>query len=582
MKFFRFPIMWLFCACMILSSLPGAAADIGKSSYGLLFLPFNGVEAGKYAAFRESIEEMLLSRLSAGDQVQIIESGLTGAQLAQIKERGYLTGSGASEQVFLISGTLFAMQGGLEIQVVVDPLSKAAQRAHSNAPLRFSRMCPEDSVIAGVSSLADDIGGKLFRPQASPPAYNDSGAGAFTTSHPEEAYKRGQYASLATSSGAFGFQARNVGARSRYNFKEDLLGVQVVDADGDGRKEVLLFFSHRLEVRRFLGRELKVLDSCPFPSGLRVHAVDTADLDGDGVQEIYLSATDGLRLSSAILSWRGKGKFSWDAKNIRYYIRPVFLPGEGYRLVVQRRGLAKTALRRAGLFLAEFSAAGALEPGKRLPLPASVNLFDFYYADLDGDGAQELVIVDSSTHLKVYSSGNELLWVSEKLYGGSKNYIGPSQGTAVDKQSRDNFSVDENADRELLYLPGRVVVADFNGDGRQEIVVSESNMPGVGFFVRLRPYDSGKIVGLSWDGQELRPFWETGTFRGYLSDFSFLLQRPAQKNASGVPGRPGRATLYVANLPASGSFLSIFPGNDTSVLTVGAMEFSFEKPAEKK
>lgn len=579
MNSFRLSVLWFICAGLLFMPQLLVAEDTsGKNRYGLIFSPFGGDDMGKYSVLRDSIQEMLISRLSVQEQVQVIENGLSRVQLAQVREDGYLEEVEVlGEQVFLVSGELFDTQAGLKIQVVIDPLTRIAQQSQSKAPLRFSKFCSEDSIIDSISLLAEDISQQLFETQVSTVLPQEQEEiSAFTTSHPEEAYKRGVYTSLATVSEGEGYQVRNVGARSRYTFKEDLLGVRVMDLDGDGTEEIALFFSHKIEIRRFVGRELFTVGSSALPRAMRVHAVNIADLDGDGTQEIYLSATDGVRVASAILSWKNEEGFIWHAKNIRYYIRPVVLPEKGLSLAVQRRGHVKTDLRRAGVFVATLSGEG-VDLGRQLALPESVNLFDFYYADLDGDGVQEMVAFDSRNHLKVYNSANELLWVSEKLYGGSKTYIGPSRATAVDKQSISNFSVDEDADRELLYVPGRIIVTDFDGDGRQEIVVSESNMPNIGFFVRLRPYTSGKIVGLNWNGQALQPFWETAEFSGYLADFSFILHVEEKQQTDDDERSEVFGWLYVANLPASGSLASILPGNDPSALVIGKLKFSFTK-----
>jgi TolB-like protein len=543
----------------------------------LLIVPFDASDGGQYSDMRDSIQTMLISRLASHSGVNVLDNGMSAAQLEQLAGGKKFKGIGKkNDETYLVTGSLFQMKGGVKVQVNLLPIVNGGLD-HDAPPLSFSAQSSQDgSLISDMAELARNINTGAFEEQRSVTmdAEEKGGMGAFVTRHPEEAWKRGQYSSLAAITGSKGFSAKNVGARSHFDFEDKLLGLQIVDADGDGTFETFLFFSDRIEVRQFIDRRLSPVNACSLPSGLRVHAWNFADLNRDGVQSLYLSATRGLKPESSVLSWSKQKGFAWKKKNIPFYIRPVMLPGRGMTLLAQRRGLAKTALRRPGVFISSFDSKGDVKLGERLPLPKSVNLFDFEYADLDGDNTAELVAIGGHNHLKVFSGANDLLYVSEKLYGGSKLYLGPTQGEATDKQSRTSFSVEEDADRELLYMPGRIIVADFNGDGHKEIVVAQSNMPSLGFLTRLRLFNSGTITGLTWNGESFIPFWETGSFRGYLSDFAMTLRKGKGETQIG--------TLYVSNLPSSGTLLSLLPGTKESTLTVGRIDFSSEKESDQK
>ena len=129
-------------------------------------------------------------------------------------------------------------------------------------------------------------------------------------------------------------------------------------------------------------------------------------------------------------------------------------------------GNEKIDLISPGVYLVTWSRKYTISKGERLPLPPSVNLFDFVYADLDGDGFYEIVAIDQKEKLKIYSPSNELMWVSQKNFGGSKIYLGPSRGGATTKNDRRNFTPDEDAERELIFVPSRIIVTDVD-QGRQ-------------------------------------------------------------------------------------------------------------------
>lgn len=543
----------------------------------LLIVPFDVSDGGQYSDMRDSIQTMLISRLASHSGVNVLDNGMSTVQLEQLGSGKKFKGlSREDDDTYLVTGSLFEIQSGVKVQVNLIPIINGGLD-HDSPPLSFSAMSgKDDSLISDMVELARKINDGAFEEQSSviTGGAEKSGMGAFVTEHPEEAWKRGQYSNLAAITGSQGFSAKNVGAHSHFEFEDKLLGLQVIDADGDGTTDIFLFFPNRIEVSQLSNRRLRPVDACTLPIDLRVHAWNFADLNRDGVQSLYLSATSGLKLASAVLSWSKQKGFVWQKENIPFYIRPVLLPGRGMTLLAQRRGLAKIALRRPGVFISSFDSKGDVKLGQRLPLPKSVNLFDFEYADLDGDKTAELIAIGGHNHLKVFNSANELLYVSEKLYGGSRISIGPTSGEATEKQSRSSFSVEEDADREILYMPGRILVVDFNGDGHKEIVVAESNVPSLGFLTRLRLFNSGNITGLTWNGESFIPFWETSSFRGYLSDFGMTLRKGKGETQTGI--------LYVCNLPSSGTLLSLLPGTKESTLTVGRIDFSTEKESEQK
>ena len=166
---------------------------------------------------------------------------------------------------------------------------------------------------------------------------------------------------------------------------------------------------------------------------------------------------------------------------------------------------------------------------ERLPCRASVNLFDFVYADLDGDGFYEIVAVDQKEKLRVYNPGNELMWVSQKNFAGSKIYLGPSQGESdLANRISEILPLMKMQDRELIFVPARIIVTDINKDGKQEIIVSEGTKTGLSFFNRLRLYDSGAVVSLAWTDSAMVESWRTSNFRGYVAGYGFAVLDESQ------------------------------------------------------
>ncbi len=559
----------LFLLLCVLTSV----AEAGET--GLFMVPFDLSRAGEYTEMGDSIQAMLVSRLASQPGVQVIEKGVTPAQLEQLLSgRARIVGDKKMRREYLFSGALVEVSGDVRVEVSFYAVDGGTVDRQVE-PQRFTILSATDgNLIADINTLVEKIVNDVFtarRPVVSTsPGKREKGASGFVTRHPEEAWKRGEYAGPARAESVAKLTGKDRGERSLFRFDGKLQGVQVVDADNDGQTEIFLFFPDRIEVRRFVSGRLRPVDACAIPPEMRVHACNLADVDGDGRAEIYLSATRGMSVDSAVMNWTEEDGFSWRVRGIGSYIRPVQLPGQGVTLLAQRRGLGRMELRRPGVFLATFEDK-KLRFGQPLTLPKGVDLFDFEYADLNGDGRQEMVAIDDRNHLQVFSSAGELLFVSDSRYGGSKVVIGPGEEGADDQAGAADAGADQDFERELLAMPGRIQPLDVNGDGRSEILVARLKMPGMGFFSGLRSSRSGRVAGLSWNGKKLVSFWETPSFQGCLSDFVFS---PA-KEAEGV--RTG--LLYVTSLPAGGTVSSLLPGRGDSTLLTVTIDFS---SAQKK
>lgn len=543
----------------------------------LLFTVFDTTSAGSYAYLRDSVRGIITSRLAAKPGVAVLDRNLSEKELAAVKNRAP-GGTGKAVADYLVSGELYGLKGGLNIQVAVYPLSQEKE------VLRFEKMVKnQDNLLPELERLVGEIAQAVAPRRASDPAKEEKkatgseGVAGFVTAHPEAAYKKGQYTGAVASAAGSSVQVIAKEGKRTLGVSEEILAFAVGDVDGDGEEEMVSLSGTTLELYRADGKKIIKAGGGKLPANLECHAMNLADLDGDGRQEMYLSCTSGLYVSSAIVQWRrGSSEFFVASANIPWYLRPVKLPGKGWRLVGQKRGGEKTDLLKPGVYLLQPQKDNGLAEGERLPLPPGVNLFDFVYADLEGDKAPELVAIDGKERLKVYSSSNELLWVSKNNYGGSKVYLGPSRAGAVNDQDRNNFTLDEDVKRQLIFVPGRLLVSDVDGNGREEVVVNQNSASVISFLEKMRIYKDGMIVGLAWDGEGLSESWRSGSFTGYLVGFSLVPKTPER---SWIVSNKGslEAALYVANLPRSGTLTGLLPGGGETQLTSYDLEFSTVK-----
>jgi hypothetical protein len=191
----------------------------------------------------------------------------------------------------------------------------------------------------------------------------------------------------------------------------------------------------------------------------------------------------------------------------------------------------------------------ALEPGgriikgERFSLPESIKLFDFVFADLDGDKFPEIVSINKKEQLKVFNSALELLYTSPTGFGGREL----SEG---------------------LTVPIRLVVTDFDDDGNQDILIVDNELYSPRMMSKTRLYKNGQVRGLVWDNDAFIEVWHTNLFPNSIVDFQFLSLTGDAKKGANVTAR-----LFILE-PEKGDFLEAFLlGSGGNRLLVYGMEF---------
>lgn len=592
----RVKIIAVALLCLTLSYVGSVFGEEGKEQvqsnkqYQIVFSIFDRSSAGNYSYLRDSVQAMLASRLATRDRVDVLERTFSEQELRSLKKKGQQEGLSLAgvHADYLVTGALFSLTSGLEIQVDLYPLVPEKEVLH------FSVLSQKtDTLIADVEQLSQDIAETAFGAQPKVPGEEVKGSDAgghegFVTVHPEAAYKKKLYSGTVVGVAGSGVLAKVRGAQINETVPVEMGAMAVGDVNGDGEKEILILAGWDLKLFSKIEDSLEQVAETKLPRTLVSHAINLADLDGDGKDEVYISATDGLYVSSLIMQYEPTGNFQIVSRDIPWYIRPLFVPGKGWQLVGQKRGIERIELISPGLYLLALNSKNKISGGERLPLPDSVNLFDFVYADLDGDNFHEIVAVDKKEKLRVYNPGNELMWVSKKNFGSSKIYLGPSRGGATSERGdQRNFSADEDAERDLIFVPGRIIVTDIDNDGKEEIVVSEGKSTGPGFlrfFNTLRFYEKGAVVSMAWSGTSLVESWRTGNFRGYVAGYGFTLledgQLPEKTENDDANVTVGR--LFVGYQPTSGSLAVLLPDGIKTELTAYDLEFSRKKVKEEE
>ena len=73
---------------------------------------------------------------------------------------------------------------------------------------------------------------------------------------------------------------------------------------------------------------------------------------------------------------------------------------------------------------------------------------------------------------------------------------------------------------QLFFVPQRVLLTDFDRDGKNEVLVVKNEDITGGIMARMRSYREGRFENLAWDNVGMRAVWRTRKFSGYISDYN--------------------------------------------------------------
>jgi hypothetical protein len=281
---------------------------------------------------------------------------------------------------------------------------------------------------------------------------------------------------------------------------------------GDGTTKLAITDGQGVFVHDVDKNGIKQVASIPGSTADNVIALDAADINGNGVAEIFVTNyTDNAALRSYVLEYQN-GKYVKIWQDIKLYFRVMEGLGGALQLYAQAAGDNQPfdgPVRR-------YTWQGSrYVPGDVVPLPKGFpNLYGFTLADLDGDGAPEVLILDHLDYLRIFDRGGGEFYRTSDRFGGTELFLEYDP-------TRSGQNPRSGIEPKQVLLQGRMFFQDIMGDGKKQLVVPR-NTPSTGYVFKTRMYDKGKLLGLNWDGVGMQPVWETREVPGYIADFTLM------------------------------------------------------------
>lgn len=270
----------------------------------------------------------------------------------------------------------------------------------------------------------------------------------------------------------------------------------------NGEREIFVAGAHSIRV--FLEGKRQLTEAA-LPSSEYVLGIDTADLDADGVPELYVTAYDGDRLVSQVWLYKN-GALSKLAGDLPYYFRAISLAGEGRKIYVQHMGVDED-------FVGEVSELYLDAGGYRTRNPIKLPRFGFLYnfnEVADSKGGKLFLVINPDGYLLVYSPQGEELWRSGDKYGGSETY--------VRRRDKSLTNVRLGEDFRTTFLEERITVT-----AQGDILVPQSS--GGWNIGNSRSFKKNTLFCFAWSGSSLEEKWHTKESQNYLADYYYDVAR---------------------------------------------------------
>ncbi|MCI5113387.1 MAG: VCBS repeat-containing protein [Candidatus Electrothrix sp. AW1] len=438
------------------------------------------------------------------------------------------------DNTYLLAGVLREKQQGYEMTIHVFEHRPKAQISLSQ---KFQRL---DRALSTVDELAVNIAEKVFsisRPTKDQVIPASNGFEEFHTAHPERIFKDKKFGANITQpkvkdnafskpssgmSSSGGISSSEMSSSKKYILPSSStpLAIAVGDLNNDGKDEVIILERATLALYHTgPNASLQRIAFQPLASHLALHTVYLADLDHNGLQEIYIGASNGTLPASQILEWNGK-IFRVLSQNAPYYLRPGMNTQGQPALLGQENVFQKT--RSNVLYSLRRGRNGSLQKIQRITLPFGFTIYDFIQVDLDLDGNLEFVGINHNNRLVVINNRGRVVWKSEKNYGARREILGALSRTIDGDRHQAN-------NPESIYMHSRILVQDLNNDGKPELLLGQNRLTNVMFFKRLRSFDGSSVTALSWDNGKMKTLWESPKISEYTIDFQ-ILQDKKERN----------------------------------------------------
>ena len=483
----KFKVILLFLLLAVILTLPSPSITQSrdpKKIYKVAILPFMIHSQENLDYLREGINDILTSRITVEERVVVIERSIV--ERALYEEKPMRLDETAAKKIGTRIGADYIVFGSItKIGDYISLDARLISITEEKPPVTvYTQQKGIDDVMVKIGDFAQDIGYKILgrRTLAGRPGEPTQRRGAIERFDRDSMdFKKSQ---------TFGFEAK---------------GLDIGDVDGDKKNELIVMDRNNLYVFKYDGEKMSLFQKIEAGNENNFLTLDVADLNRNGHAEIIVTSVVEDDIRSFILEYE-EGRFKKITEKSNWFFRVLVHPKEGPILLGQRRGSEGLPVDPVYRMVWKKK---SFEKGPKMPFPKGTGIFGVATADIRGKGKSEVITVDKFDRLSILSEDGKIQWTSTDRFGGTDNYYDTK------KKKHDDF---RNDSPWRVFIPGRVLIKDLNGDGFPQIIVNK-NDPTTRLFERAKTYGKGEIYCLTWDEGDLVTRWKTRPVKSYIADY---------------------------------------------------------------
>ncbi len=245
--------------------------------------------------------------------------------------------------------------------------------------------------------------------------------------------------------------------------------------------------------------------------------VDVADLNGNGLAEIFVTNHAGPELKSFVLEQSaGQTRFGKVWSNVNLYFRVIQAYGSPPQLLAQRPGFNEPF--QPGIFRIHHK-NGEYVRGERLKMESylerETTVYGFARGDTTFDQSIENIVLDKNYNLRVYSSDGKLLVKSDDYYGHDPRLI--EVGLKKDYVLGESTNPDRPKPERYK---GRLLLVEHHG--RRFLLVPKNHRFGGSLLESMVVINNSNVAFLAVNKEGLEKVFETKKQNGYLAAFQVV------------------------------------------------------------
>ncbi|MGQ9507989.1 MAG: FG-GAP-like repeat-containing protein [Thermodesulfobacteriota bacterium] len=481
-------IIWLIFSLNFLPHLFAQPKEVSKV-YKVAILPFIIHSQENLDYMREGIYDILSSRISVEGRIIVIERSTVERILWEI--RPMRLDEAIAKEVGSRAGADYIVLGSLtKIGSYISLDARLLSITEEKPPLGvYTQHKGLDDVMTKIGDFAENIGYKILGRR-------------FIASQPSE--RRSPYIIRPE---RWRIDREGLEFKKSQTFEFEIKGLDIGDVDGDGKNEIVVMDYHNLYIFKYDGEKLNLFRKIEAGYQNNFLTLDVSDINRNGFSEIIVTSVIEDNLQSFILEYE-QGEFRSITRKAGWFFKTLEHPREGPILIGQK--MSSEGLLSGPIYQFLWKKK-AFEKGPKMPLPKDFKIFGFAIGDIQGQGKPDIIQIDEFDYLKILSHDGKFIWKSKENFGGTINFY------ETLKKKEKVYRGDAPPWR--VYISGRILIKDLDGDGVNEIIINRNHLSGIKLFQKLKSFERGEIYNLIWDETGLTTNWKTRELNGYISDY---------------------------------------------------------------